>query len=193
MIARRLHLLAFGLILALAACTTNPPTQRLPEMTFRNLEPIQLNVGRIEIVSEYQPPGRAPHIEAEMPVAPDSAIRRWVQDRLRPVGREGTVRVVIRDAQATETPLATSNSLFTREQAARIDMSVDVAIQVLDDRQFVAAEATGRAARSRTTTEGIKLNARDQILYEMVEGMMKRFNDEIDPGIRSSLSSYIAY
>lgn len=193
MIARRLHFLALGLLLALAACTTNPPTRHLPEMTFSNLQPIQLDVGRIEIVSEYQPPGRAPHIEAEMPVAPDNAVRRWVQDRLRPVGREGTVRVVIRDAQATETPLATSNSLFTREQAARIDMSVDVAIQVLDERQFVVAEATGRAARSRTTSEGIKLNARDQILYDMVEGMMKRFNDEIDPGIRSSLSSYIVY
>ena len=194
MAVRLLRPLFLALTLVLAACSSSPPLQRFPEMTFRNMPPIRLDVGRIEVVPEYQPPAQPPHIEYDMPVAPENAVRRWVQDRLQPVGRTGTLRVVIHDAQATEVPLKTDDTItgvFKKEQAARIKMSVDVSIQLLDDKQFVSAEATGNAAVSRTTTEGIKLNEHDRVLYEMVEEMMKNFNANIEPSIRSSLGPII--
>lgn len=182
------------LALVLSACTTSAPVQRFPEMTFRNLPPIRLDVGRIEVVSEFRPAAQAPHIEYDMPIAPENAIRRWVQDRLQPVGREGTIRVVIRNAEATSTPLKTDDSFkgyFKKEQAARIEMAVDVAVQWLDERQFVKAEASGRSARSRTTLEGTTLNERDKILYDMVEDLMKGYNGEIEPSIRASFGPII--
>lgn len=167
---------------------------RFPELTFRNLPPVQLDIGRIEVVSQYQPPAQAPHIEYDMPVSPEGALKRWVQDRLQPIGRTGTLRVVIRDASATETPLQTDKGftgMFKREQAARVDMSVDVALQMLDDKQFVTAEVTGKQTRSQTEQEGMKLNDRDKLLYDMVEDLVKGFNGDIDPNIRSTFGPWL--
>lgn len=187
--------LMIGFCTALAACSNSgPPMRRFPELTFRNLPPIQLDIGRIEVVSQYQAPAQAPHIELDMPVSPENALKRWVQDRLQPIGRTGTLRVVIRDAAATETPLKTDKGftgMFKKEQAADIDMSVDVALQMLDDKQFVTAEVTGKQSRSHSELEGMKLNERDKLLYDMVEDLMKGFNNEVDGNIRSTFGPWL--
>jgi hypothetical protein len=187
--------LMIGFCALLSACAApNPPMQRFPELSFRNQPAVQLDIGRIEVVSQYQPPAQAPHIEYDMPISPENAVKRWVQDRLQPVGRSGTLRVVIRDASATETTLKTDKGftgMFKKEQAAQVDMSVDVALQMLDERQFVIAEVTGKQSRSHTELEGIKLNERDKLLYGMVEDLLKGFNNEVDGNIRATFGPWL--
>lgn len=187
--------LMIGFCAALAACSSSsPPMRHFPELTFRNQPPIQLDIGRIEVVPQYQPPAEAPHIEFDMPVSPENALKRWVQDRLQPIGRTGTLRVVIRDASATETPLRTDKGftgMFKKEQDAQVDMSVDVALQMLDDKQFVIAEVTGKQSRSHTELEGMKLNERDKLLYDMVEDLMKGFNSEVDGNIHATFGPWL--
>src|SRR5579859_6161821 len=112
----------FGLGLTLSACSSPPPMQRLPEMTFLYKPPIRLNVARVEVVSEYTAPTVRPNIEYDMPVSPEAAVRKWAQDRMKPVGREGILRFLINNASATETPLQTDQSLsgmFKKEQTAQ--------------------------------------------------------------------------
>lgn len=192
----RLFAIAFGLSLLASCGGVNPPVKRLPEMSFRHLAPIQLNVGRIEVVTEFQTDGQPPHIEYDMPISPENAIKRWVQDRLQPMGRTGTLRIVIRNAATVEEPLKTDTGftgVFKKEQGARLTTSIDVVMQMLDDRQFTVAEVTGRAERSRTTPEGQKLNERDQVLYDIVEETMKGFNNDIEPNIRSTFGPWLSY
>jgi hypothetical protein len=194
---RTLCRLAAALVFAslIAACSSvSPPMQRFPEMTFRNLPPIQLDVGRIEVVSQYQAPAEPPHIEYDMPVSPEAAIKRWVQDRLQPIGRTGTLRVVIKDAEATEKPLKTDQGftgLFKKEQAAQVDLSINVELQMLDDHQFVTTSVTGSQSASRTRPEGQKLNERDKLLYDMVEALLQGFNKEVDGNIRSTFGPWL--
>lgn len=193
MLLRRLALM-IGFCVLLAACSSSPPMQRFPELTFRNLPPVQLDVGRIEVVTQYQPQAQAPHIEYDMPISPENAVKRWVQDHLQPIGRTGTLRVVIRDATATETPLQTDRGftgMFKKEQAARVDMAIDVSLQMLDDKQFTISEVTAKQSRSRTELEGMKLNERDRMLYDMVEDLLKGFNGEIDPNIRATFGPWL--
>lgn len=187
--------LVIGLGVMLSACSSvNPPQSRLPEMSFRQAAPYRLNVARVEVVSQFTPVAQPPHIEYDMPVAPENAVKRWVQDRLQPVGRTGTLRVVIRNASAVEVPLKTDTGftgMFKKEQASRIDMAVDVALQMLDDRQFVVAEVTGQAAASHTTLEGQKLNERDRLLYDMVQGMVNDMNSQVDPNIQAIFRQWL--
>ena len=70
-------------------------------------------------------------------------------------------------------------------------MAVEVRLEILDERQFPIAEAAAKAARSRTLPEGLKLNERDTILYELVEGTMLEFNTNIDPYIRTSFARWL--
>src|ERR1700678_1917520 len=104
----RLMILSLGVTALLSACSAPPlPPLRLPEMSFTAQAPIRLDVARIDIVANYQAPAVKPHIEYDMPVSPENALRLWVRDHLKAVGNTGVMRLVIRNASATERPLTT--------------------------------------------------------------------------------------
>ena len=193
---RHLHLVVAVLAtLAVTACqNTKPPMQTLPEISFANLRPFNLDVGQLEIVSEYVPPGRSPNIEHLMPVSPEAGAQRWAQDRLKPMGRVGYARVVIRDAKVIEVPLAIDKGLtgaFKKEQEMRYDATLDVAVQILDARHMVVGETVARSSRSRTVTEGITLNERDRVLYDISESLAKDIDEQMSQLIRNFLGRWV--
>ncbi len=181
--------------LAVTACqNTKPPMQKLPDISFANQRPFQLDVGQLEIVSEYTAPGRSPNIEHLMPVSPETAAQRWAQDRLRPMGRAGLARVVIRDAKVVEVPLAIDKGLtgsFKTEQETRYDAKLEVAVQILDARHMIIGETVASANRSRTVAEGITLNQRDRILYDISEGLAKDIDEQMSQLIRNYLGRWL--
>jgi hypothetical protein len=177
--------------LAVSACqNSKPPMQQLPEISFANLRPYQLDVGQLEIDSDYTSPGRSPNIEHLMPVSPQAAAQRWAQDRLKPVGRSGFARVVIKDARVVEVPLAIDKGIsgaFKKEQELRYDGALDVAVQILDARHMVVAETMARATRSRTVAEGLTINERDRILYDISETLAR----DIDGQMAQLIPTYL--
>ena len=186
--------LTLAAMTALAACESHPPVQKLPEISFADKPPITLDVGQLEIVSEYKSPARLPNYEQLMPISPEAAAIRWAKDRLRPMGRSGYARVVIKNAAVIQTPLKTDKGitgLFKDEQAQRYDGTLDVAIQILDDRHLPLADVTARASRSRTTAEGITVNERDRVLYEMTETLIRDIDSQMDGLIHSYLSQWV--
>lgn len=194
--ARHLRLAAACLaVLTLGACqSAKPPMQKLPEISFANMRPFQLDVGRLEIVSEFVAPGRSPHIEHLMPVSPEGALQRWAQDRLKPIGRSGSARMVIKDAKVVEVPLATDKGFtgaFKKEQEIRYDANVDAVLQILDERGMVQGETAARASRSRTVAEGITLNERDRVLYDISESLAKEIDRQMSLSIQSYLGRWV--
>jgi len=196
MIARHIRLVvAVVAALTASACqNTKPPMQKLPEISFANLRPFQLDVGQLEIVSEFVAPGRSPHIEHLMPVSPEGAVQRWAQDRLKPVGKSGAARVVIKDAKVVEVPLAIDKGLtgtFKKEQETRYDAALNVAVQILDARGMVQAETVAQATRSKTVAEGITLNERDRVLYDISESLVKDIDQQMAQLIQSYLGRWV--
>jgi hypothetical protein len=176
---------------ALPACQNKPPVQKLPEISFANQRPISLDVAQLEIVPEYVSPGRSPNVEHLMPVSPEGAAVRWAQDRLRPVGTTGSAQVVIKDAKVVETALKTDKGVtgvFKKEQEARYDGSLDVQIRILDERHMPVADVVARATRSRTVPEGITINERDRVFYEISEALAK----DIDSQLSQLIPTYLA-
>lgn len=181
-------------VLAVGACETAPPQQRLPELSFANQAPYRLNVGRIEVVSEYQSPQQPPHVEHMMPLSPEAAVKRWVQQRLAPMGTSGAVRVVIRNGRVVEVPLQTDRSLtglFKKEQSEQYDADLQLVIQLLDERNLPTVEIVARSGRSRTVTEGTTLNDRDRIWFDMVAEMMHDLNRQLDSLIPQYLGPHL--
>lgn len=188
--------LALVAALGLAACETKPPVQRLPEISFADKRPINLNVAELEIVPEYQTPGRRPNVEHMMPVSPENATIRWVKDRLRPMGPagSGSARVVIKDARVVEVPLKTDKGfagLFKEEQAERYDGALDVAIEIKDARGLTIADVVARATRTKTVPEGVSLNERDRILYEITESLIRDIDAQMDGLVRTYLAKWV--
>ncbi|WP_142848093.1 hypothetical protein [Telmatospirillum sp. J64-1] len=184
MFARQSRLvLAVAAALLVAGCAQPSPVQRLPELSFAHLQAYRLDVGQLEIANQYTATGQPPHVEHLMPVSPAQAAQRWAQDRLQPIGREGTARFVIEQASVTEEILPTDRGvtgLFKREQEARYDANLRVSLQILDNRRMPVAEITAQASRSRTVPQGLTLNERDKIWYEMVENLTSDLNARLE-------------
>lgn len=187
-------MLALAGALALAACEAQPVIQKMPELSFADKRPFQLDVGQLEIVPEYVPPGRKPNIEHMMALSPEGATVRWAQDRLRPVGRSGYARVLIKDARVVEVPLNVEkgfSGMFKDQQAERYEASLDVAIQILDERHLPVADVVARATRSKTMGENATLNERDQVLYDISAGLIRDIDAQMDSLIRTYLARWV--
>jgi hypothetical protein len=179
---------------ALAACQSAGPPLRFPELTFANLPPYQLDVAEIEIKDEYEPPFKLPNVEHQAPLAPAKAAQRWAQDRLKAVGTNNRATVRIANAGIVENSLRITPGLrgvFTKDQAARYEATVEIRIEIRNDRGFQDAVAEGHARRSQTVPEDISPNALDQVWYELVEALMKDVNAELDKNIPPFMARFL--
>jgi len=178
----------------LAACQSEPPRPRYPEITFTELAPMRLDVARIDVVNEYVPPLKPPNIEQEFPVNIAAVAERWAHDRLRAVGSTGSARVVIKDASAVETDLRKTPGLkgmFTTDQASRFTSRVAMAVEVRNDHGFKDAAAEASATRTRTLPENATLNDRDQLFFDMTEAMMRDVDAELEKNIRAYMGRFL--
>jgi hypothetical protein len=179
--------------LVLSACAASPAPQRLPEIAFSGPR-FHLEVAEVQVVDEYQPPFKLPNIEHQVPVPPARAAERWARDRLVPVGASGRAIVTIKNAQVIETSLRTTPGLrgtFTKDQAARYDAVIEMQVEIRPGIAMSDAVATARAERSRTVAEDVSPNEIDRMLFELVEGLMKDADAELDRNMRRFLVNYI--
>jgi hypothetical protein len=186
--------LASLVALVLAACQTPPPVQRLPELTYGHLDRLNLDVAAIEVVSEYRSPMKAPHVEHLFPTPPQTALERWAADRLEAAGRQGIARFVIKDAQATATPLPIDKGFaeaFKKKQSVRYEVSVEAFLEIVDERGFRKGFSSARARVTRTMAEDATLNQRDKVWFELTEAVMRDFNAEMEKNIRQYLGGFL--
>ncbi|MBM3558811.1 MAG: hypothetical protein FJX53_02750 [Alphaproteobacteria bacterium] len=187
--------LAALLAVVLAGCTTPPPVQKLPELTYGHLPPVRLAVDRVVIRDDYRPPLTPPNIEYRVPQAPATAAVRWARDRLVAVPDGGGRRAeyTVTDARMTETPLPRTGGvqgMFTTDQAQRYDAHVAVRIEILDPRDARLGVLTAEANQSRTVPEGMTLDARDRAQFEVVETLMKSLDAEMTRTLEATLGRW---
>ncbi len=181
-------------LLVLAACQAPALPPPLSELTYGHLDPINLDVGRIEIVEQYVPPLKAPNVEHEFLTPPATAMRQWAKDRLRAVGEIRTARLVIKNASAIETKLETRRGLrgaFTKDQSERYDVTLDVVLEVRGEDGAAVAFANAVVTRSRTVPEGLSLSERERVFHGMVQSVMNEVNAELEKNIRQFLVRYL--
>lgn len=187
-------LLATVLTSMLAACETPPPKPRLVELTFAHLPVLSLDVARLEVVSDYAPPMKAPNVEHLFPTPPEKGLRRWAADRLKAGGKKGSARFVIRIAAVTEVALPVTKGLkgaFKEEQSERYEAVVEASLEILDASGFRKGFASARVTRSRTVREDATLNDREADWLAMTEALLNDFDKEIDMNIRRYLLGFL--
>lgn len=187
-------LLAAVAALALSACQSAPSRPPVRPVGFTNFAPIVLNVATVDVVDQRRAGGAAT-VDGRIPVPPAEAVRRWAAERLQAGGRQGRVRVVIKDASVVETQLPRTGGVqgyFTNQQAQRYDgrIEVEVAGEVPGDtsfRGFTRATVTN----STTVPENITLADREATLQEMTRAMAEDLNARLDAGIRKDLAGIV--
>jgi hypothetical protein len=194
MIIRRL---SYCLVLAigLAACSSEPPPPKFPDIRFNREPPIQLDVARIELVSNFQPSFAAPEVEHEFAVPPQRALENLSKDRFQAIspGSGRVARFAIDDASVREIDLPMKGGLkgaFTVQQAQRYDGHVAVRLEIIDEHGIAVRTASAQASRSRSVDEDTTLNQRDQIWYDMSRDLAQALDQELERQIDASFYPY---
>jgi len=191
---RRLAL-CVPLLFALAACASEPPPPRFPDISFKGEPPILLDVARVELVTTFQPSFAPPEVEHEFAVPPQRALENLCKDRLQaiaPASRR-VARFTIVDAKVVDTPLPLKEGLkadFTNQQAQRYDGQVEIRLDIYDENGIVVRTATARASRSRTVDQDITPNARDRVWYEMSDELAHAADQVLEQYINASFYPY---
>lgn len=186
-------LAAVAMILLLAGCQA-PQRPAYPELTYGHLPQIRLNVAAIDVVEDYQPPLRAPNVEHLAPVPPGAAMARWGRERLQAIGTSGRARLLIQRASIVEVPLPLTSGVrgaLTTEQAELYDGVLDATVEIFDAQGRSVAYARANAERRRTLAEGATLNQREQLWFEMTEGLLRDINGSLESSITRHLNEYL--
>lgn len=178
----------------LAGCDTSAPSTQFPELTYRHLGPITLDVSRVEVTTRYIPPLKPPNVEHRAPIPPYVAIRRWANQRLKAAGRRNVANLVILDASIREVPLPVAGGLkgfLTTQQSARYDGRIAVLLEIRNFGGRQLAFATARAKRSMTVAEDATLADREKVWFALTEDLMSDINRRLEMEVRRHLGAYV--
>ena len=183
-----------AVVFLLAGCATEVQKSGFPQISFAHLQPISLNVTRIEMENRYISPATRPNVEHEFPVSPAAVASNWGRDRLRAVGASGVARVIVRRASVVEVPLKRTTGVtgaFTRDQSELYEAVIDMMVELRDATGNVRVTVESTAKRSRSVSENISLNDREKIWFEMTESMMADLNTALENQVRIHMKEWI--
>lgn len=183
-----------AVVFLLAGCATEVQKPGFSQISFAHLQPINLNVARIEMENRYISPATRPNVEHEFPVSPAAVASNWGRDRLRAVGASGVARVIVRRASVVEVPLKRTTGVtgaFTRDQSERYEAVIDMMVELRDATGNVRVTVESTAKRSRSVSENISLNDREKIWFEMTESMMADLNTALENQVRIHMKEWI--
>ena len=183
-----------AVVFLLTGCATEVQKPGFSQISFAHLQPISLNVARIEVENRYVSPATRPNVEHEFPVSPAAVASNWGRDRLRAVGQSGVARVVVRRASVVEIPLRRTTGVtgaFTRDQSERYDAIIDMMVELRDADGNVRVTAESTAKRSRSVSENVSLIEREKIWFEMTETMMSDLNTALENQVRIHMKEWI--
>jgi len=182
------------LVAVMSACASDVRVQKLPELTFKHLGEIKLNVARLETVSKYKAPLKRPNVEHLFSAKPDSAAQRWAKDTLVMAGQTGLARFTVHEASVVEEKLQMDSSisgLFTKQQSERYTVRIEATLEVFDALAKRRGFASANAVRSTTIREDATLNERDKAWFKLIEEVMNVFDLEMKRNIKRHLVNWI--
>ena len=187
----------FALVITalLVACQPAPSGFVADPISFASRGIIRLNVAEIRITQNYQSPMRAPNVDHEFPIPPETALKIWVHDRLTAFGQSGMMEVTIEDASVKEVKLPKTEGvkgLFTDDQDARYDAVMHVTFRLYTGAQGIS-DASGDVivTKSRSINEKATVDERRKMYHDMTRDMMTQFNSEAEARLRQYFSRYI--
>ena len=180
-----------ALALGLSACTTPPPQNAFPEITYKHRPAIRFDVSEVVVERDYTPPLDRPNVDHLMPNPPVILAIKWAQDRLVADGQAHRLVFRIVDASVVEVALHEDSSLqdmFTVSQSERYDARLAVVVELVEDGGFTRSIVKTEAERSVTMPEDASLHEREQVWFKLSEAVM----NDLDAELEKSLYQYMA-
>lgn len=166
-----------GTSAGLSACMTAPLDNGQPDMSFAQMQPIGLNVAKIEVFDEYRQPATGNYIEQEFNLPPAAAARRLIESKLVANGTRQVLRVFIDDASVLREDLKVREDLmgnFTRETSEKYRGRVALRFELVNEEapDIIVGHANVISDRTSSLMENTSLAERDRVYMALTEGLM---------------------
>jgi hypothetical protein len=183
--------LCLFVILALAGCGAPPSSSRSPELTFANLQPVALNVAKIEVRDDYKPPLKEPNVEHLFQTPLYAAAENLLKKQLAAAGHDDILRVIITDASVMRESLPMTKGFwgaFTHQPAERLKARVVVRFELASPQapDIVIRHIELTAKRTKTLMDGLSIADRDNAYFSLTEDMMNDLNGGLTTMVKNS-------
>jgi hypothetical protein len=177
---------SLAVVALLSGCTDGPPDTHTPDLTFANLQPVALDVAKIEVKNNYKPPMQDPNVEHKFPVPPYIAAETLLKKQLVAGGRDNVLHAYIDDASVVREELPITKGIidtFTRMPAERLNAKVLVRFEMTSPAapDIVIGHAEVLAKRTKTLLEDTSPADRDSAYFSLTEDLM----DDVNDGLKS--------
>ncbi len=175
--------LCLSVVFLLSGCCDAPPATTLPDMTFANLTPIELDVAAVEVRGDYKPPMKEPNIEHTFSTPLYVAVEKLIKRELIASGSENVLRVIIKDASVVREELPVTRGfkdIFMIEPSELLKAKVLLRFELVNDQSsdIVLSQAEVIARRTKTLMEDASLADRDCAYLNLTEALM----NDLDAG-----------
>lgn len=182
--------LLLGLFFLTACVSGGSRPVSLTDLSFMPAEKIILDVKRIEIASAYQPSFMPPNIEHLVPLAPEKAIRQWVESRFEATGTAQRVaRFVIHDAGIIERHEPPARGLDGTDHY-RSSMHITLTISDLMNRMLADVDVS--AWQEHAMPESTSLDVREESWSTLVSKNVRTLDEQIRQNLEGKIAPYIA-
>ncbi|MDE1152603.1 MAG: hypothetical protein PW788_08710 [Micavibrio sp.] len=170
-------IMCVGAAALLTACTDGPPQSGVPDITLAQVQPINLNVSRIEVVDKYVPPMKSPNYDHMFRQPPLTVTHSLINKQLVAGGPEKVLRVIVDDASVIRTDLSAPDGFFsslTPHPSERYHARVAIRFEMVnaDAPDVVLAHAEVSSDREKTIYDDASPADRDAAFLDLDEGLV---------------------
>lgn len=184
---KNLVLVFFSLFLF--SCSTTSDMDAVPlrysEPRFQTTAPIELDVEKVEVTSEFVPSFTRPNVEHLFPVSIEKTAKMWAKDRLKADGFQSNrvAEFIIKEASVTE-EVEKSEELLQKDRIKyRANLSVILKID--------GAENAVNAWREMRMPVDTGIAEKEKQWSKMVENLFDEFDKEMEKSINKNLNMYV--
>lgn len=181
--------------LFLFACHSTSDVDAVPlrycEPRFQTAAPIELNVEKVDISSEFIPSFTRPNVEHLFPVSIEKAAKLWAEDRLKADGFSSNriAEYIIKDASVTE-EIEKSEELLQKDRL-KYRANLSVVLKITDKSNLSAAETTVNAWRELRIPADTSIAEKEKYWNDMVQKLFNAFNAQMEQNIYEYLNMYV--
>lgn len=181
--------------LFLFACSSTSDTDAVPlkysESRFQTRAPIELNVEKVDIKSEFVPSFTRPNVEHLFPVSIEKSAKIWAEDRLKADGFSSNriAEYIIKDASVTEE--VEKSEEFLQKDRLKYRANLSVLLKITDKANMAAAETTIDAWRELRMPADTKIADKEKYWNDMVKKLIEEFNNRMEQNIHEYLNMYV--
>lgn len=182
----------------LTSCQESAPYIERQPIAFKQYLPIHMAVSKIDVIEEYKSPMVPPYVEHRIPYSPAETMDIWVKQRLRAVGLENRMEVIIKNGAVTATELPKQSGIggfFTGEPDKKYEAYLEVEMRIYDESgsAMSAANVNAKASRTVVINESATVQEREEAFRKMITELMTLINAQLEKNMFMFMSGYISF